>query len=175
MLEAASVAGMECSLVAIAAGLDMPVERVEKHCEELAHRHQFLSPAWLVELPDGTITPRHRFIHILYRDVPYRLMPPMRRSQIHQRIAERGVAIYGNRAREIAAELAMHFEQSRDWPRALQYIVQAAETPLTICPPRGGGACRAGPGGSEAAARVNRTGSARDHAAHDSVRFSNGH
>ncbi len=127
VLEGASVAGVECSSVAIAAGLDMPIERVEKHCEELARRHQFLSPAWVVELPDGTITPRHRFIHILYRDVPYRLMAPMRRSQIHQRIAERGVAIYGSRASEIAAELAMHFEQSRDWPRALEYLIQAAE------------------------------------------------
>ncbi len=131
VLEGASVAGVECSSVAIAAGLDMPIEWVEKHCEELARRHQFLSPAWVVELPDGTITPRHRFIHILYRDVPYRLMAPMRRSQIHQRIAERGVAIYGDRANEIAAELAMHFEQSRDWPRALEYLLQAAENAAT--------------------------------------------
>jgi tetratricopeptide (TPR) repeat protein len=127
VLEAASVAGMECSTVAIAAGLENTVEWVEEHCEELAGRHQFLSPGWLVELPDGTITPRHRFVHVLYRDVPYRLIPAMRRSQIHQRIAERGVAIYGDRASEIAAELAMHFEQNRDWPRALEYLIQAAE------------------------------------------------
>jgi DNA-binding winged helix-turn-helix (wHTH) protein/tetratricopeptide (TPR) repeat protein len=127
VLEAASVAGMECSTVAIAAGLENTVEWVEEQCEELAGRHQFLSPGWLVELPDGTITPRHRFVHVLYRDVPYRLIPAMRRSQIHQRIAERGVAIYGDRASEIAAELAMHFEQNRDWPRALEYLIQAAE------------------------------------------------
>jgi predicted ATPase len=127
VLEAASIAGMECSSAAIAAGLDQPLEWVEKQCEELARRHQFLSPAWLVELPDGTVTPRHRFIHVLYRDVPYRLMAPMRRAQIHQRIAERGIAIYGERSSEIAAELAMHFEQSRDWPRALEFLLQAAK------------------------------------------------
>ncbi len=127
VLEGASVAGMECSSVAIAAGLDMPAEWVENHCEELARRHQFLSPAWLVALPDGTITPRHRFVHVLYREVPYRLMAPMRRSQIHHRIAERGVVIYGDRGSEIAAELAMHFEQSHDWPRALEYLLQSAE------------------------------------------------
>jgi len=127
VLEAASVAGMECSCAAIAAGLNQSDEWVEKHCNELARRHQFLSAAWLAELPDGTITPRHRFIHILYRDVPYRLMPAMRRAQIHQRIGERGAAIYGDRSSEIAAELAMHFEQSRDWPRALHYLTQAAE------------------------------------------------
>jgi predicted ATPase len=127
VLEAATVAGMECSAVAIAAGLDRPVEWVEQQCDELARRHHLLSPAWLVELPDGTMSPRHRFIHVLYRDVPYRMMAPMRRSQIHQRIAERGVAIYGDRASEIAAELAMHFEKSRDWPRSVQYLMLAAE------------------------------------------------
>jgi DNA-binding winged helix-turn-helix (wHTH) protein len=127
VLEGASVAGMECSSVAIAAGLDMPVEWVEKHCEELARRHQFLSPGSLVELPDRTITARHRFIHVLNRDVPYKLMAPMRRSQIHHRIGERGVVIYGDRVSEIAAELAMHFEQSHDWPRALEFLLQSAE------------------------------------------------
>ena len=131
VLEAASVAGMECSSVAIAAGLENTVEWVEEHCEELVRRHQFLSSAWLVELPDGTVTPRHRFIHVLYRDVPYRLMAPMRRSQIHQHIAERGMAIYGARCNEIAAELAMHFEQSHDWPRALEFLLLAAENAAT--------------------------------------------
>lgn len=128
VLEAASVSGMDFCAVAVAAGLDMRVECVEKHCEELARRHHFLSPAWLGELPDGTISPRHRFNHVLYREVPYSLIAPMRRAQIHQRIAERGMALYGERAGEIAAELAMHFEQSRDWPRALEYLTQAAGT-----------------------------------------------
>jgi DNA-binding winged helix-turn-helix (wHTH) protein/predicted ATPase len=127
VLEAATVAGMEFSAVAIAAGLDRPVEWVEQQCNELARFHHLLSPGWLVELPDGTLSTRYRFVHVLYRHVPYRTMAPMRRSQIHQRIAERGVAIYGNHSSEIAAELAMHFEQSRDWPRAVQYLVQAAE------------------------------------------------
>jgi DNA-binding winged helix-turn-helix (wHTH) protein/tetratricopeptide (TPR) repeat protein len=130
VLEGASVAGLECSCAAIAAGLDRPVEWVEKISEELARRHQFLTPALLLELPDGTVTPQHRFIHILYREVAYRLVPPMRRAQIHHRIAECEVAIYGERQAEIAAELAMHFEQSRDWPRALQYLVQAAENAM---------------------------------------------
>jgi predicted ATPase len=35
--------------------------------------------------------------------------------------------VYGNRAREIAAELAVHFEQGRDYRRAVQYLQQAGE------------------------------------------------
>ena len=127
MLEGASVVGMECSTVAIGAGLDRPTEWVEQHCEALVRRYQFLSPARLVELPDGTITPRYKFNHVLYLEVPYRLLPAMRRSQIHRRIGHSGEAIYGERVGEIAAELAMHFEQGRDNPRAVKYLLQAAE------------------------------------------------
>src|SRR6185437_16351565 len=83
----------------------------------------FLTSGWLGELPDGSISPRHRFRHVLYREVPYSLIAPMRRAQIHQRIAERAVEIFRQHANEIAAERAMNFEQSRDWPRALEYLV----------------------------------------------------
>ena len=127
VLEGASVVGMECSSVAIGAGLERSTEWVEEHCEALVQRHRFLSPARLVELPDGTITPRYKFSHVLNLDVPYRLLPAMRRAQIHSRIGASGETIYKARVNEIAAELAMHFEQGRDYPRAVKYLLQAAE------------------------------------------------
>ena len=95
--------------------------------EALVRRHQFLLPARLVELPDGTVTPRYTFSHVLYRDVPYKLLAPMRRAQTHRRIGDRGEAIFGDRATEIAAELAMHFEQGLDAARAVKYLLLAAE------------------------------------------------
>jgi DNA-binding winged helix-turn-helix (wHTH) protein/predicted ATPase len=127
VLESASVVGMECSSVAIAAGLDEQTGWVEEICEALTHRHRFLSPATLVVLPDGTITPRYTFRHVVHLDVLYRLLAPMRRAQIHRRIGERGEIVYGDRVGEIAAELAMHFEQGRDGGRAVTYLLQAAE------------------------------------------------
>ena len=36
-------------------------------------------------------------------------------------------AAYGERAREIATELALHFGQGRDYPRAVRYLQQAGE------------------------------------------------
>jgi DNA-binding winged helix-turn-helix (wHTH) protein/predicted ATPase len=127
VLESASVAGVECSTVAIAAGVDQGTDWVEQRCEALVRRHQFLSPARLVELPDGTITPRYKFNHVLYLEVLYRLLPALRRSQIHRRIGDRAEAIYGERAGEIAAELAVHFEQGLDNRRAVKYLLQSAE------------------------------------------------
>jgi predicted ATPase len=127
ILEGASVVGMDCSAVAISAGLDEDIVRVEEICDGLARKHHFLWPAYLAELPDGSITPRYRFIHFLYLDVLYRRIAPTRRRQIHGRIGERGEIIYGDRVGEIAAELAVHFEQSQDIGRAVKYLLLAVE------------------------------------------------
>jgi predicted ATPase len=127
ILEGASVVGMECSAVAISAGLAEDIIRIEEVCDNLARRGQFLLPAYLAELPDGTITPRYKFIHALYLDVLYKRVAATRRSQIHGRIGETGEKVYGDRVGEIAAELAVHFEQARDWTRAVKYLGMAAE------------------------------------------------
>jgi predicted ATPase/DNA-binding winged helix-turn-helix (wHTH) protein len=127
VLEAASVVGMDCSAVAMSAGLEEDVVHIEEVCDGLARRHHFLHPAYLAELPDGSITPRYRFIHALYLNVLYKRVAATRRSQIHGRIGERGEAIYGERVGEIAAELSVHFEQSRDLVRAVKYLQLAAE------------------------------------------------
>lgn len=130
ILEGASVVGMDCSAVAISAGLAEDVVRIEEICDGLARKQHFLWPAYLAELPDGTITPRYRFIHALYLDVLYKRVAPTRRRQIHGRIGERGETIYGERVGEIAAELAVHFEQSHDFERAVKYLLLAAENAM---------------------------------------------
>ncbi len=127
ILEGASVVGMDCSAVAISAGLAEDVVRIEEVCDGLARRNHFLLPAYLAELPDGTITPRYHFIHALYLNVLYKRVAPTRRAQIHGRIGVRGEAIYGERVGEIAAELAVHFEESRDLVRAVKYLQMATE------------------------------------------------
>ena len=127
VLEGASVVGMDCSAVAIAAGLNAEVMRIEEVCDSLARRNHFLLPAYLAELPDGTITPRYRFIHATYLDVLYKRVALTRRSQIHGRIGVSGESIYGERAAEIAAELAVHFEDAHDLDRAVKYLQLASE------------------------------------------------
>jgi predicted ATPase/DNA-binding winged helix-turn-helix (wHTH) protein len=126
VLEGASVVGLECSAVAIAAALAEDVVQIEERCEDLARRQLFLSPPWIVELPDGMLTPRHKFKHILYLDVLYKRIPVTRRAQMHRRVSESGETVYGEQVTEIAAELAVHFEQGRDWQRAVKYLEMAA-------------------------------------------------
>lgn len=126
LLEAASVAGLEFSALAVAAGQGAVLAAIEKACEGLARRGQFLRPTGIGTLPDGTVAARYGFIHSLYQDILYHRIPPTRRLRLHQRIAERGIAVFGQRAGEIAAELAVHFERARDYRSTIQHLRGAA-------------------------------------------------
>jgi predicted ATPase len=128
VLEAASVVGVEFTAIAIAAGLEMDIVRVEEVCGELARREQFLELQGTSEWPDGSMSARFRFRHALCREVVYRRVTGARRVRLHRRIGEREESAYSDRAGEIALRLAMHFERGRDFQRAVKYLRQAAET-----------------------------------------------
>lgn len=126
MLEAASVAGAEFSVAALSAALDDPVEDFEVRCEALCRRHQFIRECGVHILPNGDTAGRYGFVHAVHRHVLYERVSASRRIVLHRRIAERGEAVYGERANEIAAELAMHFEAAANHQKAARYLQQAA-------------------------------------------------
>ena len=77
-----------------------------------------LSPTCgMSQWPDGTISSKVRFLHALYRDVLYDRVPPGHRVELHRRIAEREETAYGERAGEIAAELADHYSRANEKKR----------------------------------------------------------
>ena len=127
LLEVASVAGMEFSAAAAAAGMEREAEAVEESCEGLTRQGQFLRAQGTAEWPDGTVAARYSFLHALYQEVLYNRIPAGRRRRLHQRIGEREEQAYGERAREIAAALAVHFERGREYGKAVQYLQQAGE------------------------------------------------
>jgi len=130
ILAAASVAGTEFSAAAVAAGVEQALEDVEARCDVLARRGQFVHPQGMAEWPDGTVAARYHFIHDLYHEVLYEQVPVNRRMRWHRQIGARLEAGYGPRAREMATELAMHFERGRDSPRAVVYLQDAADNAL---------------------------------------------
>jgi predicted ATPase/DNA-binding winged helix-turn-helix (wHTH) protein len=129
ILEAASVAGREFSAAAVAVDR-APVEEIETHCTALARREHLLRVSGDNEWPDGTVATQYRFRHALYQEAAYARIPAGRRAHLHLRIGQRQEQAFGARAPEIAAELAMHFERGRDYPRAVQYLGQAAQNAL---------------------------------------------
>jgi predicted ATPase len=130
VVEAASVAGVEFSAAAVAAGVNLEEIDVEERCAALARREQFLQARGTAEWPDGTVAARYGFIHAVYQEGVYERVPAGRRVWLHQRIGARQEAGYGAQAREIAAALAVHFERGRDTRRAVQYRWQAGSNAL---------------------------------------------
>ncbi|HEV8713879.1 MAG TPA: hypothetical protein VGX03_13770, partial [Candidatus Binatia bacterium] len=127
VLEVASVAGTEFSAAIVAAGVETTVEAVEAQCAELARRETFLRACGTADWPDGTVATRYGFLHALYQEVLYERLTAGRRQRLHQWIGEREEAGYGEHAREIAAELALHFEQGREYRKAVQYLQYAGK------------------------------------------------
>ena len=129
MLAVAGVAGAEFSAaVAIAGGIDL--QDGEERCAALARSGQFLRATGVTEWPDGTVAGRYAFIHELYQQVLYARVSAGERAGLHLRTGESLERAYGQRAGEIAGELAMHFEHGRDFARAARYRRQAGENAL---------------------------------------------
>src|SRR5262249_5474612 len=114
VLEAASVAGGEFSTASVAATLEEDMIGVGGRCAEWARRQQFLRPVERTAWPDGTVAAHYGFRHWLYQYQVYQCVGVARRTHLHQRIGARLEMAYGNQAHAIAAELAMHFDQSLD-------------------------------------------------------------
>jgi tetratricopeptide (TPR) repeat protein len=127
LLETASAAGAEFSALVAAGALDRNVVEVELACEELVRTGQVLAPAGAAEWPNGMVSGCYAFQHALYQEVLYRRLAPGRRVQTHRRLGERLEQGYGDRATEVAAILALHFELGHDYVRAVRYLSLAAD------------------------------------------------
>lgn len=130
VLEAASVAGDEFAVAAVAAAAQADAGRIEDVCEQLASQGSIIVDAGVAEWPDGSISGRYRFRHALYRRILYEGMAEARRVRLHRAIGRRVEAAFGDRAGEHAAELAMHFTLGRAHPGALRFHQLAAAAAL---------------------------------------------
>jgi tetratricopeptide (TPR) repeat protein len=126
-LAAASVAGTIFSAAAVAAALDTLITEVETRCEEVTRQQLFVQRAGMEAWPDGTVAARYGFRHALYQELWHEQGTVNQRQEWHQRIGLRKELAYNGRASEIAAELAVHFEQGHDTRRAILYLEQAAQ------------------------------------------------
>lgn len=121
ILEVASAAGEHFSAATVAAALCQHTENIEAGCSALARRRLFLHNMEYAAWPDGTIASCYAFRHALYRATLYEQLPAARRVRLHVAIADRLERGFGDRAPELAAELAAHFERGGDVARAARY------------------------------------------------------
>jgi DNA-binding winged helix-turn-helix (wHTH) protein/tetratricopeptide (TPR) repeat protein len=128
LLEAASLVGLEFSAAAAAAGANRDPADTEERCEQLAAGGPFLRHVGRAAWPDGTVAGSFAFRHPLYREALAAAVPGRRRADSHLRIAVRLERAHGERSSELAAELALHFEEGGERARAVRYRRLAAQT-----------------------------------------------
>ncbi|HYC55042.1 MAG TPA: AAA family ATPase [Candidatus Binatia bacterium] len=126
VLGAASLAGLEMDAATVALALDAPVTDVDVTCTELARKSALLVRLGDSDWPNGIVSGRYGFGHALYQKVLYEDQAPSARRAAHCRIGEGLAAAFGERAVEIAAILADHFERGGDAGRAVSQHRMAA-------------------------------------------------
>ncbi len=136
LLEVGSVAGVEFSATIVAAGLEENLITVEERCATLARHQLFLETVGLPVGRERRSATRYRFLHSLYHKLVYERLSTARRRHLHLSIGEHKERAYGGRAAEVATELATHFEEGRDYPRAVRYLTFAAKTAMQRHAPR---------------------------------------
>jgi DNA-binding winged helix-turn-helix (wHTH) protein/tetratricopeptide (TPR) repeat protein len=127
VLEAGSVVGLAFTVGLVAAVLEQKDEDVEDLCHGLARRRSFLHQVGIEEWPDGTTQTRFALTHSLFQHVASERSTPARKRGWHRRIAARLEVGYGDRAEEVASELAAHLDRAGEYDRAARWYAIAAE------------------------------------------------
>jgi tetratricopeptide (TPR) repeat protein len=127
VLEVASVIkGFSLSVTIAAAVSKLEANTLEDLFEALAKRHQVIRAAGFRDYKTGP-SPCYEFVHEMYRDVLYKRIGPARRRKLHLSVAENAEALVVSREADVVAEFAYQFEHGGDWPRAVKYLLSAAD------------------------------------------------
>lgn len=134
LLETASIASEPGGIAApftlneVATALGIDDLDAEPRLERLARNGHFLNSIRVTEWPDGSVTNGYEFTHALYQNVLYERVSMVRRARIHYQLGLHLENAYLGHSAEIANKLAVHFEIGRDYPRAVRYLQETAET-----------------------------------------------
>src|SRR5215831_11755602 len=132
LLAEASVQGNEFDTAIVAAVARLDVAEVEERLESLDRVHGFVRRFADRTLPNGALSSRYRFVHVLYQNALVTLLTPSRRARLSAQTADALLAAYGDASGDIAVGLAQLFEAARDTSRAVDHLVVAAESALRI-------------------------------------------
>ncbi len=125
VVETASVVGVQFWSSSVAAALDRNREEIERLCRDLSRHHGFLVVGESdTTLPD--LGARYTFSHALYQQVLYERIDATRRQRLHRVIGAALRETWAERAPEIAAALASHFERGGDLTSAIEFYDKAA-------------------------------------------------
>jgi predicted ATPase len=132
LLLAASVQGMEFDAAVAARLVGREAIDVEERLDALERVHALVRRVREHEFPDGTLTLRYRFVHVLYQNALYASLLPTRKAAWSGVAAEALLNHYGEKRAGVAAVLALLFEAARQPARAVEYFLLAARNAVQV-------------------------------------------
>ena len=126
-LQYASVEGQEFLSTVSARLLGVDEVDLEEQLARIEKNHRLIVSRGEEELPDGTLATRYRFAHALYQNFLYDGLVTKRKTMLHRQAGETLSQLYGKRAPQLAAPLALHFERGREFPRAVEFLIHAGD------------------------------------------------
>jgi len=132
LLVAASVQGYNFDSAFVSAALSNEPADVEERFVDLERIYTFVQRRDEHEFPDGTLTTRYRFVHVLYQNVLFGSLSVSRRVQLSRAIAESLLQFQKGSAGPFAAELGFLFESARDSDRASHFFAAAARSAAKV-------------------------------------------
>src|SRR5262249_28977241 len=88
LLQAASVQGQEFDAAVLARALTLEVAAVEEQCQVLEGSHGLVRRVREQELPNGTLTVRYQFVHVLHHNAFLDSLSPARRVALSAAVAQ---------------------------------------------------------------------------------------
>src|SRR5262249_43554002 len=132
LMVAASVQGYEFDSTLVARALDLDPADVEERLESLERVYSLVRLVSEREFPGHVLTLRYRFVHVLYQNALYASLRPTRRAEVSAGVVEAMLALYGKQSATVASELAFLFEAARDWSRASNHYLIAANNAAEV-------------------------------------------
>jgi predicted ATPase len=132
----ASIEGDEFRICVLAEALAGSTPEVARELAELARGDGWLLHVGREAFPDGVLTERYRFAHVLYQNVLYGGLSSQRRVSLHRRTALTLEAHGCARLRRFLAELAWHQEHGRRFARAVMTLTSAGDHAARMGAPR---------------------------------------
>ncbi|MGE3436466.1 MAG: protein kinase [Blastocatellales bacterium] len=127
LLTVASVQGYEFDSAVVAQVLKLDADEVEERLEKLERVFAFVKLASEAEFPNGTLTLKYRFVHVLYQNALYASLRATRKATLSRDVAQTLEGFYGEQRTNVANELAALNEAGREYARAAEYYRLAAE------------------------------------------------
>ena len=132
ILTAGAVEGYEFDSAAVARALEADSVEIEERLQRLERINGFVRRVAENEFPDGTLSVRYRFVHVLYQDALDTALAPTRRIALSGALARGLESFYGDKASGIASQLGFLYEATRDPDRSSSYFLLAAQNAARI-------------------------------------------